>query len=240
MTSRAPGVERTVRRLLGPALVERVPRDHTQPDSEFMRRRVVVGLTLVVGAVVLGFSLAAAPGSAAFYPLTLLLAAVWTVGGFLSGPLHLGWIDWRGDLRRPIITPIVVGLVAAAIFVVGALVVREIPALRDLTEHVLAHARKGSTPLVLVVTVLNGVAEEIFFRGALFAAIGRRHPVAVSTVIYALVTIATRNPMLVFAAVTLGLVLALQRRASGGVLAPALTHVTWSVIMLFALPPLFA
>jgi len=42
--------------------------------------------------------------------------------------------------------------------------------------------------------------------------------------------------MLVFAAVTLGFVLALQRRASGGILGPVLTHVTWSLVMLFALP----
>jgi uncharacterized protein len=45
--------------------------------------------------------------------------------------------------------------------------------------------------------------------------------------------------MLVFAALTLGLVLGLQRRASGGILAPILTHVTWSTTMLYALPPLF-
>jgi membrane protease YdiL (CAAX protease family) len=44
--------------------------------------------------------------------------------------------------------------------------------------------------------------------------------------------------MLVFAALTLGALLGLQRRASGGVLAPMLTHLTWSTAMLFALPPL--
>jgi uncharacterized protein len=46
--------------------------------------------------------------------------------------------------------------------------------------------------------------------------------------------------MLVFAAATLGLVLGLQRRASGGVLAPILTHITWSSSMVLILPPLFA
>ena len=49
---------------------------------------------------------------------------------------------------------------------------------------------------------------------------------------------ATANPMLVFAALLLGFVLALQRRASGGILAPILTHITWSATMLFALPAL--
>jgi hypothetical protein len=53
------------------------------------------------------------------------------------------------------------------------------------------------------------------------------------------VTVATGNPMLVFAAVTLGAVLGRQRQVAGTVVAPAITHVTWSTLMLFALPPLF-
>jgi len=57
-------------------------------------------------------------------------------------------------------------------------------------------------------------------------------------VIYAAATGATGNPILVFAAVLLGVVLALQRRASGGILAPILTHVTWSTTMVLALPAL--
>jgi uncharacterized protein len=45
--------------------------------------------------------------------------------------------------------------------------------------------------------------------------------------------------MLSFAAVLLGLVVGLQRRASGGILGPILTHVTWSLAMLLILPRLF-
>jgi membrane protease YdiL (CAAX protease family) len=45
--------------------------------------------------------------------------------------------------------------------------------------------------------------------------------------------------MLAFAALVLGLLTALERRASGGVLAPILTHATWSLLMLLVLPPLF-
>ena len=225
-------------RAVAPALIDKVPRDHAQPDSAFRRRRVVAGLVLVVGAVLLGLSLAVRPGDGTFYPLSLAVAATWVVGGLLSGPLHLGYVPFRGSLRRPVVTPIVIGLLAGAVFVAGALVVREIPPLRDYVVSVLRHASRGNLALVAVVTLVNGAAEEVFFRGALFAAVGRRYPVLISTVIYALVTVATGNPMLVFAAATLGVVLALQRRASGGILAPALTHLTWSTIMLFALPPL--
>ncbi len=229
-----------VDRAVAPALIEKVPRDHDQPDSDFRRRRVVTAVVLVVGATLLGFSLAVRPGDSLFYVLTLAVAATWIIGGIASGPLHLGYIPFRGSLRRPIVTPFVIGLVASAVFVVGALIVREIPPLRDYVENVLDHARKGSIVLIIVVTVLNGIAEEVFFRGALFAAIGRRQPVVISTIIYALATVATGNPMLVFAALTLGLVLALQRRASGGILASMITHVTWSMIMLFALSPVLS
>jgi membrane protease YdiL (CAAX protease family) len=229
-----------MRRVVAPSLIDRVERDHIEPDTAFHRRRVVVAVTLVAGAVLLGISLSIRPGDAAFYPLTLGVAATWTAGAFLSGPLHLGHIPFRDRLRRPILTPIATGVVAAGVFVVGALVVREIPPLRDSVNDVLAHARFGAIVPILLITVLNGVAEELFFRGALFAAIGRRHAVPISTLVYAAATIATLNAMLVFAALLLGAVLGLQRRASGGVLAPILTHITWSAAMLFALPALIS
>jgi uncharacterized protein len=222
------------------SLVEKVERDHLQPDHEFRRRRIVVAVTLVVGATLLGFSLAVPPGDGVFYVLTFLLAGTWVAGSFASGPLHLGHISFRRALRRPVFPPICLGLAAGGVFIVGALIVREIPLLEQYTENVLAFARFGSLPLVAVITLVNGIAEEIFFRGALFAAIGVWHPVAISTVIYTAATVATGNPMLVFAACLLGVVLGLQRRASGGVLAPILTHVTWSAVMLFVLPPVFA
>ncbi|HEX6247018.1 MAG TPA: CPBP family intramembrane glutamate endopeptidase, partial [Nocardioidaceae bacterium] len=63
-------------------------------------------------------------------------------------------------------------------------------------------------------------------------------PVVVSTAVYTLTTVATLNVMLVFSAAVLGVLVGLQRRVSGGVLAPMLTHVTWSMGMLFILPPL--
>ena len=37
----------------------------------------------------------------------------------------------------------------------------------------------------------------------------------------------------------LGVVVGLQRRASGGILAPILTHLTWSLSMLYLLPLIF-
>ncbi|WP_433617972.1 lysostaphin resistance A-like protein [Dactylosporangium sp. CA-139114] len=229
---------RALRALARAAFVDPVPRTHDEPDAAFRRRRIVVAVTLVVGAALLGWSLTIRPGDPLFYATTLAVAATWVAGSLLSGRLHLGRILYRDRLHRPVLTPIATGLLVGGVFVAGALVVAHIPPLRDFTGEVLDHARYGAIVPITVVTLLNGLAEEVFFRGALFAAIGRRHPVLISTVVYALATIATANPMLVFAAAVLGTVLGLQRRASGGILAPILTHVTWSMVMLFALPPL--
>ena len=233
LVGRAVGVVR-------PVLIDKVERDHWQSDSAFLRRRIVVAATLAVGATLLGLSFSTEQGDPMFYPLTFGLAATWAIGSFASGPLHLGHINLRGALRRPIVTPILVGLILAAIFAVGGLIIRTIPALASLTEDVIGYARANNLTLVFVILVVNGIAEELFFRGALFAAIGIRHPVLISTIIYALATVAGGNPVLVFAAAVLGAVVGLQRRAGGGVLAPILTHITWSSAMLFALPPIFS
>ncbi|SDU99960.1 hypothetical protein SAMN04488544_3241 [Microlunatus sagamiharensis] len=232
LAARAVGVVR-------PVLIDKVERDHRQSDAQFLRRRFVVAGTLVVGATLLGLSFSTEPGDPSFYPLTVGLAATWVVGSLLSGPLHLGHIVLGSRVRRPVVTPVAVGLLLAGTFVAGGLVIREIPVLAGFTNDVLGYAKAGSLWLVAVITLVNGVAEELFFRGALFAAIGVRHPVVISTVLYALATIAGGNPVLVFAAAILGLVTGLQRRAGGGVLAPVLTHVTWSMTMLFVLPLIF-
>jgi len=203
------------------------------------RRRVVVAITLVIGATVLGFSLRRAPGESSFYWLTLALAAVWTAGAFISGPLHLGGICWRGRNQRPVISGTVVGLLVGGIFVLGGLIAREIPAISVLIAGVLQFAHQGSFLLVVVITVVNGMGEEIFFRGALYTALGRHHPVVISTILYACASMASGNPMLGFAAIILGTVCAFERRASGGVLAPVLTHFVWGLIMVLVLPPMF-
>ena len=203
------------------------------------RRQWVAGTTVVVGAVVLGLSLRIRPGNALFYPATLGLALVWTLGAALSGPLHLGrTLRGREPGPRPVLVPAVYGALLSLLFLAGALVVRQIPWLDHQVRHVLDIADRGSLPLLLVLTLVNGVAEELFFRGALYAAIPR-HPVAVTSAAYVVATLATGNVMLAFAAVLLGTLVALERRATGGIQAPVITHVVWSLTMLLALPAIF-
>ncbi|MBM0127311.1 CPBP family intramembrane glutamic endopeptidase [Pimelobacter simplex] len=204
------------------------------------RRRRVVGATALAGAGLLGASLSTRPGSREFYLSTASVAGVWTAGGLASGPLHRGWIENRdATLRRPVLTPLATGVAAFGLFYAAALVARRVPVLGEAVARVLRFADEGDDRLVLATTLANGVGEEVFFRGALYAALGDRFPVASSTAVYAVATSTTRNPALVLAAGVMGTLFGLQRRASGGLQAPLITHATWSALMLRFLPPLF-
>lgn len=216
------------------------PVPHNEAPSVIRRRRVVVMVVLVVGAALLGYSLTRPPGDQSFYWLTLALAGVWAVGALASGPIHLGCIRFRGRNQRPVITGTAIGLALGAVFLAGGLIAREIPAVRDYITRVLEFADYGPLVLVTFITVVNGLAEELFFRGALYTALGTWRPVVVSTVLYVCATaVTTANPMLGVAAVILGTVCALERRVTGGVLAPMLTHFFWGLVMVLALPPIF-
>jgi membrane protease YdiL (CAAX protease family) len=227
-----------VRAWLHRALWDKVERDHRETPGALRRRQLVTLSFLALGAVVLALSLRIEPGSPWFYPATLGLAAVWTVGAFASGPLHLGRIVHPGGARRPVLTPILVGLLLSGVFVLGGLVVRQVPFLERQVGYVLEHADQGTGALIVLITAVNGIAEELFFRGAAYAATPRL-PVPVTTAAYTIATAATGNVMLALAAVLLGTVVGLERRASGGILAPILTHVTWSLTMLLVLPAVF-
>ncbi len=221
------------------ALWDKVPRDHRDTPEALRRRQWVTGIVVVIGGIVLGLSLRLEPGSVAFYGSSLALSAVWAAGALASGPLHLGRIARRDVHVRPVMTPILIGLALAGVFVVGGLVVRQIPFLADQVGDVVAFADAGAVPVLVLITAITGAAEELFFRGAAYAATPR-YSVLVTTVLYTLATYATGNVMLTFAAALLGVVVGLERRASGGILAPMLTHLAWSLTMLFALPIVFA
>jgi hypothetical protein len=219
-------------------------------DSALRRRRGVTGVTAAAGMSLLGASLAAPPGSSRFYRQTLGVAGIWTGGALASGPVHLGTTTGTTTEsaatdsaatrpRRPVLVPVLLGVGAFAVFYLGARVAKHIPLLNRAIASILGFAQHGSPGKILFTTLANGAAEEVFFRGAVYDAVGGRHPVAVSTALYSLSTVVTRNPSLVLASAIVGTLFGLQRQASGGVLAPMLTHVVWSALMLRFLPPLF-
>jgi hypothetical protein len=241
MTSAAQRLANDTRSTARRWLIDRVPRDHWETDDAFRRRRRVVAGVSIAGAGLLGYSLSTRPGSSRFYAATLGVAATWTAGGLASGPLHLGWMRTREQrLRRPVVTPVVLGAGAFAAFYGLAVVSRRVPVLDRSIVSVLRYADQGTPAPVLTTTLANAVAEEIFFRGALYAAVGQRRPVVMSTAAYAIATTSTRNPALVLASTVMGTLFAVQRRATGGIEASVLTHLTWSALMLRYLPRLYA
>jgi membrane protease YdiL (CAAX protease family) len=232
-------IEQRIRAALPALITERVPRDPKETAADLRRRRQVVAGTALTGAGLLGMSLSTRPGSRAFYALTLSTAATWILGGVASGRLHRGKMPTGYRFRRPTVVPVLTGVGAFGVFYGAAVVSKHIPVLDRAITAVLRYAEHGSGPLVYATTLANGAAEEVFFRGALYAATDGRRPVLVSTGVYMLATSSTRNPALVLAAGVMGTLFGLQRRASGGIQAPLLTHLTWSVLMLRFLPPLF-
>lgn len=206
----------------------------------FLRRPALAQLAvlavLAVGSALLHLSFTSPPGSTRFYGLTLALAAVWVVGGLLV-PVDL-WPAPRRGWARTFLAPVLVGLLLSVIFVLGALMVVRLPVLRGALSGVFGYADSGLLPLVVVITVSNAAAEELYFRGALWRLTRPSHRYAVTVVLNVLATITTGNPLLIFAATVLALVTGRLRQVTGGVLAPVLVHVTWSVTMLLAVPPL--
>ncbi|WP_033262485.1 CPBP family intramembrane glutamic endopeptidase [Amycolatopsis vancoresmycina] len=179
------------------------------------------------GSGLLGASLASRPGSRRFHVLTASVAATWLAGAHAAGPVPRG--------RRDVVQPAAVGAGAFAAFYGCALVARRIPLLRRAITGVLDHAHRGPTSSVAATALVTGAAEEVFFRGTLYDALGPGG----ATAAYVLSTTATRNPALVLASAVMGTLFAWQRGRSGGVQAPLLTHVVWSALMLAFMPRLF-
>src|SRR4029453_8007615 len=142
----------------------------------------------------------------------------------------------RTESRRSLLAPIVLGGLAFVAFLGASLVARHVPGLDGAVDSALATADAGPTVLVLTIAVVNAVAEERFFRGALPVALVGDHRAVVATAVYVLVTVATLNVALVVAAAAMGTVFMLERLATRGILAATLTHVTWSTLMLLAIP----
>jgi CAAX protease family protein len=197
------------------------------------RRRVVTAVTIVIGTALLATTLRVPHGSAWFSILGLLVAAVWTVGSFVSGPIPFGPVAaaWRTSIGA-----VVVGVAAFGAFLAAYLVARHLPLIGPALEGVLATADAGPTALVLLVALANGAGEELFFRGALHAALQPHRPAIATTIVYAVVTAATGNVALVVAAVVMGALFSLERLSTRGVVAPIVTHLTWSTLMVLALP----
>jgi membrane protease YdiL (CAAX protease family) len=204
-------------------------------------RRAVTASVGVVGTALLGKSLRTKADSTAFYVSTAAVAGTWLVGAAVSGPIRLADERTRRNAPRELlVVPVTLAAGMFGLFYLAAVLGRRIPSLDRALTSVLSYAHEGSTARVLSTTLANAVAEEAYFRGAVFDAAGPRRAVPISIACYMLSTTATRNPALVLASGVMGAVFAIQRRKTGGVLAPTITHLTWATLMVRYLPPLFS
>jgi membrane protease YdiL (CAAX protease family) len=202
-----------------------------------VRRSVppVVVAAGVAGSALVRASLTAEVDSRRFYLLTASLAGTWTGTTLLAaGPVPAGSIRPAGLIR-----PVVTGAATFGLFYGIASVARRLPLLHRAIGSVLRYVDEGSTLPVLLTATVNAVAEELYFRGAVWQLAEASQPLLRTTAVYTAATAATGNPALVAGGALTSLIFGAERARSGGVIAPAIAHVTWSVLMLTVLPPLF-
>jgi uncharacterized protein len=199
------------------------------------RRRLTVTITVPAGAALLAATLHVPRGSTSFTVLGFFVAAVWITGALVSGPIP---VRPRGP--APVLTVAAIAFaVAVASFLVflGAyLVAQHFATLSAALDNVLGKADAGPVLLVLPVALVNAVGEELFFRGALHAALEPHWPGLFATLIYVAVTATAGNLALVAAAVVMGAVFSLERVSTRSVLASVVTHMAWSTLILLAFP----
>ena len=206
----------------------------TESVNQGPRRSLTVVVTLVVGSALLAATLRAPSGSTTFFVIGFLVAGTWIAGSLISGPIPLEAI--RSSRLGLVLRGLALGGVAFLAFLVAYLIGRHLPLISSALHTVLAKADAGPVVLVLAVALLNGLGEELFFRGALFDVLGSRNPVASSLVVYVAVTATTGNFALIVAAIVMGIIFTLQRARSGGILASTMTHLCWSTLMVLAFP----
>ena len=133
------------------------------------------------------------------------------------------------------------GLGLYALSCAGAVAVRETPlwsGVQDVTDLA------GGVPLAvaaLLVVVGTAPAEEVLWRGAVFARATRRlgpgwRPVAATTGLYAAVAGLSGYPVLLLAALVCGAVWARQRQVTGSLVPGMVSHAVWALLLLLYVP----
>ena len=162
------------------SLWDMTPRDHRQSQREFRQRQDrSAPSSSSSGATVLGLSLRIQAGQHEVQPVALLTRSrVWAdrrVRPPRARCTSAGSVSRRSlTSRRP-----AAGVAAdparrgarRSIFVVGAFAVRESPGSPTRSATCSSTPQRGPRCSCWLVTVVNGIAEELFFRGAMYAAI---------------------------------------------------------------------
>jgi membrane protease YdiL (CAAX protease family) len=161
------------------------------------------------------------------------------------------WAAWHPDLelllwptRRLVTMGLASGLALYAVFAVGAVVVHPTPLWPRVEEAAsLVRAAAPAPVAALLILFVTSPAEEVLWRGAVFARLARRlgpgwRTVVATTLLYALFVGLSGNPALPLAACACGAVWARQRQVTGSLVPGAVSHATWALATFLLLPGL--
>lgn len=211
---------------------------HTAPASARAGLIWRVVIPALLGAGGLFASSHANPGSWQFYLATFFTAAVWLGTWGLWGDRRC----FSGHAPRALARGAVIGIALIILFLLGALIVRSIPALAGPVSDLLDNMRHGNVPMTLAMLIINGVGAELFFRDVARRALSDASsptPSLISQVaLYVAVTAAMGVPLLLVASLLIGGIAALEARRADNLISATTLHLVWSIGMAFVLPEL--
>ncbi|GAB3943566.1 hypothetical protein GCM10028828_11290 [Corynebacterium tapiri] len=154
---------------------------------------------------------------------------------------------WQGDrgvfkadqLATHVLRGAIFGAGLALLFFLGAVAVSYIPVLAGPVERLLVNAQGPAVGLTLLVTLVNGVGEELFFRNTVvrhlrprcgrwvyFAALG----------LYVAVTATMLVPLLAVAAIAVGALAHYEAHRTGALTSAIVMHAVWAVMLIGLMP----
>lgn len=137
--------------------------------------------------------------------------------------------------RHPLLLTLGIAVGFALASLAGALVLRYLTPLGDDVIGVTSRVNEAPAVIILVALV-TGASEELFFRLGLWQIIPRRWFPLISTLVYGIVTLATGNLPLTLAAVLLGLTCSLTLTVTGRWYAPLIIHACWTLALVGLFP----
>jgi membrane protease YdiL (CAAX protease family) len=191
---------------------------------------------------------AALLASAAVYPAAFLFQVVPFWPAMVALAALSWWAGWHPFLParlRPTWRLAAMGAASGlglyALSCAGAVLLRETPLWAGVQEVTDLAGSVPAAVAVLAVAAVTSPAEEVLWRGAVFARDTRRlgpgwRPVAATTGLYAAVVALSGQPVLVLAALACGAVWARQRQVTGSLVPGVVSHAVWASLLLLYVP----
>lgn len=178
----------------------------------------------------------AADGSPLFLAATFSVATLYIASWLLWGSPRTTFR--ANSAARDAARGTLLGVLLAAIFLGSALVVREIPALAGPAHDLLNNTREGVPALALTTLLVNGVAEEVFYRRTLIRHLAHSRGLAIAgaMLLYMMTAAGLGVPLLVAAAIPMGALTHWEAEKTRSLVSPIFVHIAWSLGMFFLLP----